>query len=85
MHDEVEKARILVLVLHAAKLANSQTFAGSLQLFVAKVFIFSRLTAFGRGLVRAGHGTVARNIFFGFFVSLCRYRKSSFLRNKNKG
>jgi hypothetical protein len=69
----------LVFVLHAAELANGQAFAGSLQVFVANILFFTRLQALGSTLVRSGYGTMASNIFPGFFVSLC-YRKSSCLR-----
>jgi hypothetical protein len=30
--------------------------------------------------VGGGHGAVPGDVFFGFFVRLCRYRKHSYLR-----
>ncbi|MBP9061832.1 MAG: hypothetical protein KBF98_16150, partial [Rhodoferax sp.] len=59
---------ILVLVLHSAKLADGQTFAGGLQLFVAHIFLFTGLQALGRRFMRGSHGAVPGNVFPGFLV-----------------
>jgi hypothetical protein len=77
----------LVLVLHAAKLANSQALAGGLQLLIAYVLLFARLQALGSAFMRCGYGPVFRNVFLNFFVAMfiCRYRKRSCLRKKDEG
>lgn len=62
-----------MLMLHAAKLADGDPLARRLQGFVAGVLAFTGLTALGRCLVGGGHGTVFRNVLFGFFVSFSRY------------
>jgi hypothetical protein len=63
---------------HAAVFAYAQALAGGLQLFEALVFAFASLQALGRAFVRSGHGAVARDVFFGFFIGMlgvCGLRK----------
>jgi hypothetical protein len=51
-----------------------------LQFFVARRLAFAGFAAFGSRLVGGGHGTVSGDVFFGFFVIHCCYRKHSNLR-----
>ena len=59
-------------VFHSAILANRNPFAGSQEFFVADLFFLAGLQAFGRSLVRSGHGAVANDIGLGFFVAVLR-------------
>lgn len=59
-----------MIVFHATVFANGQAFASGLQLLAAHLFFFASLQAFGGRLVRCGHGAVAGNVFFGFFVAM---------------
>jgi hypothetical protein len=57
-----------VRVLHTAVLADGQAFASGLQFDQADFFAFAGLQTFGGGLMRGGHGAVAGDVFFGFFL-----------------
>lgn len=59
---------MLMLVLHAAKLANGNTLAFKLQLFLAHRITFASLQALGGIFMRHGHDPVAGDILFGGFV-----------------
>ena len=66
-----------VRVFHATHLADGQGFARGLQVFLALLFTFARFEAFGRRLVRGGHGAVAGDVFLGFFVVVLCVRQSA--------
>lgn len=59
-----------MLVFHPAVFANCQAFASGLQFLAANIFVFARFQAFGGRLMRCGHGAVAGNVFFSFFIAM---------------
>jgi hypothetical protein len=66
----LKKPVMLMLVLHAAKLANGNTFAFKLQLFLAHLIGFASLQALGGVFMRHGHHPVTGDVFFGSLVKL---------------
>jgi hypothetical protein len=78
----------LVLVLHAAELANRQALAGGLKLRVAHVFALACFAALGSRFMGRSDGAMARNVFLGFLVTFwrshSRYRKGSCPRKRSK-
>lgn len=76
-----------VRVLHAAKLANGQATARTLQGLLTSLLGFSRLQAFRSRLVRGRHGAVTRyvSLTLGRCVGFSRYRKRSYQPRQHKG
>ena len=66
---------MLMLVLHAAKLANRQALAGGLEFFVADRIGLAGLKTLCSSLMSRCHGAVAFDVGLGFFVAMgiCRY------------
>jgi hypothetical protein len=87
VHGQLQNRVILMLVLHTAKLANRQAFAGGQQFLVAHVFFLARLQALGRAFVGGSNGAVPGNVFFGFLVAvrISRYTNGSATRNGYEG
>ena len=56
--------RMLMRVLHAAKLADPQALAFHLPLLLAHRITLARFKSLGRIFVRLRHGPVAGNVFF---------------------
>ena len=74
-----------MLVLHAAELANRQTFAGGLQFLVADIFTLASLAAFGGSFMGGCHGPVFGDVFPGFLVGFSCYGKRSCLHKQDEG
>ncbi len=59
-----------MLVFPPAVFANGQAFASGLQLLGTYLFFFARFQALGGRFMRHGHGAVAGDVFFGFFIAM---------------
>ena len=57
-------------VFHPAVFANGQSFASGQHFLAANLFFFAGFPTFGGRLVGCGHGAVARNVSFGFFIAM---------------
>lgn len=70
-------------VLHAAVFAYGKPLAGSLKFFFTDIRLFGRFKAFGSAFMGGSHGSVAADVFFGFFIGMARCRKCG--SGKNSG